>query len=302
MLAILAVFLFSAFGFLFARSYSARQYPSGIAMMELIEDQLVLGPRYVGSDGHSRVRSLIRNNLAEDGVLIQDQIWTDVSGQQLQNIIGRINPEAKRRVIVATHYDTKRDADRDVSSPQAPVPGANDGASGVAVLLNLSRSVANSPGLKDIGVDLVFFDGEELDPGPFSDWHPKGSSYFASHIMELYPTENPEFAIVPDMVCKKDLRLLKERGSVQNASDLTNQLWDIGRSVDRAIFVDKEMNEVKDDHTPLNAIGIPSVVLIDLNYPAFHTTQDTLDKCSPKTLETVHQTIKKFLADYDRNL
>lgn len=269
-------------------------------MLKLIEEQLEMGPRHVGSDGHEQLGDSIIQKLKAANLSVETQVWQDESGQKLINIIGRHNPKAIRRVVVATHYDTRAQADRDRKNPTNAVPGANDGASGVAVLLHLSNHIL--PGeLSDLGVDFVFFDAEEFNPGPYDNWRPKGSEYFAKNIQALYPTRNPELAIVPDLVCKVGLRLRPEGGSTQHAARFVDKLWNIGEQVDKTIYDSQPIAEIKDDHTPLNGVGVPSVLLIDLNYPEFHTTHDTIDKCSPKSLEVVYLTIKKFLQEYSRN-
>lgn len=213
-LSVLGIFLFVLVLSLFIRSYQSWQYPEGREMLGLIEDQLELGERNVGSVGHVKTREFITSQLQQAGLRYQEQSWVDSGGQKLVNIIGRINPGQSKRVIVGTHYDTK-----------AGIPGANDGASGVAVLLQLAKELRT----EYIGVDLVFFDAEEFEPGPFTDWKPKGSTYFGDNLSLLYPNEKPEFAIVPDMVCKKDLVLKREEGSVKNAPVITNSLWESAR-------------------------------------------------------------------------
>ncbi len=272
--------------FVFFRNYKLRVNKTGLEILQTISYQLNLGERSVGSPGHVRTRDFIISQLQQAGVEYQEQIWEDPSGQRLANIIGRINPDQQRRVIVGTHYDTHNGT-----------PGANDGASGVAVLLQLAKDLSTI----NIGVDLVFFDAEEFEPGPFTDWKPKGSTYFSNNLNQLYPLSRPELAIVPDLVCKKNLVLKPEAGSIKSAPDLTDALWKIGRRIDSRIFSNQKTGEVKDDHTPLNQVGIPSVLLIDLNYPEFHSENDDLDKCSPVSLRVVYETIKKFLIVYDGN-
>jgi hypothetical protein len=185
------------------------------------------------------------------------QTWqhinADGSKQELTNIIGRLYPEKDRRIIVATHYDSKKTADRDTLTPRQPVPGANDSASGVAVLLELTRTLANSPVPPDVGIDFIFFDGEEGEGNQgadYSNWKPLGSSYFAEHLNEIYGKNKPFGGIVVDMVCDKDLRIFKEQSSVQNASSQTASFWNIGEKINSRVFLNQVRYQIDDDHTP----------------------------------------------------
>lgn len=271
----------------FYKNHELTAYRQGSEMMNIIKSQLELGERSVGSAGHAGVREYIGAQLRQAGVEIQQQVWTDASGQELINIVGRMNPDRPNRVIIGTHYDTK-----------PGVPGANDGASGVAILLQLAKGLRT----ETIGVDLVFFDAEEFEPGPFDNWHPKGSTYFSNNLPALYPEGRPKFMIVPDLVCRRGLVLKREEGSLGSASELTNSLWESARKINGGhIFSNITTKEIKDDHTPLNNVGVPSVLLIDLGYPEFHTSNDNLDKCSPKSLEIVYRVIRGFLLEQDKH-
>ncbi len=200
--------------------------------------------------------------------------------------------------MLATHYDSKKLADRDKMQPDQPVPGANDSGSGVAVLIELARILANSEVVPSVGIDIVFFDGEEGEEnqgGDYTRWVPLGSTYFAEHLSEVYGNNKPVAGIVLDMVCDKDLRIFKEQSSVQNAPSQVEAFWDIGQRLDGRVFQDPVGQEIRDDHTPLNQAGIPSFLVIDIEYPYFHTTNDTLDKCSAKSMETVARTVLDYL-------
>ncbi len=271
------------------------KYPIGKQIMAIISDQLSLGPRHVGSDGHLELRKYIRGSLEQSGVAVLEQVWTDPDGQELNNIIGRINPTKAKRIILGTHYDSKEKANLDPINPALAVPGANDSASGTALLLRLADDINSNPEMRGLGIDLVFFDAEEYQPGSYEMWRAKGSTYFADNIQSLYPEQKPILAINPDLVCDKNLRFYKDSLSVLKAGEETNAIWAIGRSIDRNSFDEGVKAEIKDDQTALIAAGIPSVLMIDLEYPAFHTTQDTIDKCSNKSLENVFETIRRYL-------
>ncbi len=274
---------------------SSKNYPIGSAMMAKISAQLEFGPRHVGSAGHTMVVEYISQTLTGSQIQVVNQLWVDSSGKTLNNIIGRINPDNSRRILLGTHYDSKQRADNDKQDTSLPVPGANDSASGTALLLELAKDIKNDFRFNELGIDVVFFDAEEFEPGPYDNWQAKGSTYFAQNIASLYPNGKPELAIVPDLVCNKDLVLYKDELSLKNAQGDVDMMWRIGQMVDRKAFSNKINSEIKDDHTALVEVGVPSILLIDLEYPYFHTSQDTLDKCSAKSLETVYSTIKSFL-------
>ena len=152
--------------------------------------------------------------------------------------------------------------------------------------------------LPNVGIDFVFFDGEEGDEnqgGDYSDWKPLGSTYFAGNLDELYRNNKPISAIVIDMVCDKDLRIYKERSSVQEAPSQVEAFWNVAKKMDNSAFQDQISQVIRDDHTPLNQAGIPSILLIDFEYSPFHTTQDTADKCDANSLQTVAETVWEYI-------
>ncbi len=274
---------------------------NGDEMLALINQQLRYGPRHITALGHREVQDFI---IAELKTLTSDivlQEWKesgkDSTTYELKNIIARISPENPTRIVLGTHYDSKRYAVEELFNKDLPVPGANDGASGVAVLLEVARKLAELGNLSKVGIDIVFFDGEEGDENlqDFrTEWKPIGSTYFSEHLESLYGDTLPTSAVVIDMVCDKDLKIKKEQTSLQGAETVVEQFWDVGEEVDSDVFVDEIGNAIADDHTPLARAGIPSILVIDFEYPSFHTTKDTLDKCSAKSLETVAQAVFNY--------
>jgi Zn-dependent M28 family amino/carboxypeptidase len=178
------------------------------------------------------------------------------------------------------------------------VPGANDSASGVAVLLDLIRLFATTPLQPNVGIDFVFFDGEEGEEdigGDFTHWSPLGSEYFVTQLDTLYDsTENVE-GIVLDMVCDKDLEIVPEAFSIEAAPEQVKAFWRIANAVDDDAFGETGSVAVRDDHSALNAAGIPTFLLIDFTYPPFHTTKDTIDKCSAESLATVSEAVYRYV-------
>ena len=276
------------------RSINQQNFIDGDEMLALIDQQLRYGPRYLSASGHKDMQKFL---IAEMNALTQEtkiQAWQHISpdGQkyELTNIVGRLYPTNEKRIILATHYDSKKFADKDTQKYGQAVPGANDSASGVAVLLELAQALNNSHYIPNVGIDIVFFDGEEGEEnqgGDYTNWKPLGSTYFTQHLSDFYGNNKPVSGIVLDMVCDKDLKISKEQSSVQNAPAQTEAFWNIAKKIDDNAFRDQVGSEIRDDHTPLNQAGIPSFLVIDFEYPPFHTTNDTLDKCSKRSLETV---------------
>ncbi|HJQ07944.1 MAG TPA: fused MFS/spermidine synthase [Candidatus Saccharimonadales bacterium] len=284
------------------RTFNERGALRGSEMLALIDQQLRYGPRYLGAWGHKKTQQFLQAEMQAITEETTVQSWRhkgkDGKTYELMNIIGRLYPEKERRIVLAAHYDSKQYADKDKKRPGLPVPGANDSASGVAVLVEVARALARSPEGLDIGVDFVFFDGEEGDEPVgrgYEAWQPLGSTYFAEHLPDLYGTTKPELAVVLDMVCGKNARIYKEKSSMEAAGKQADAFWQIGRQAASGIFRDSTGQVVRDDHTSLNKAGIPSFLVIDYNYSAFHTTGDTIDKCSTATLESVSQTVAAYV-------
>ena len=211
----------------------------------------------------------------------------------LTNIVARFNPQAKKRVILGSHWDTRLWAEEDhqLELKEKPITGANDGSSGIAVLIELARQLPYLQ-LNQIGVDFILFDGEEFGR-PGSDDYCAGSRYFAQELKSYYPTIKPIAVIIIDMVGDQDLAFPPEQSSVKHARDLTTLIWReaiqlklpaFKRGLERGSAHAKSL-WIVDDHSPFQKLGIPSTLIIDLNYPHWHTHQDTMDKISPLSLK-----------------
>ena len=272
----------------------------GDEMLAIISQQLRYGPRFLSSTGHEKVKNFIVAEMSATGATVKTQNWehlsADGSKNNLTNIIGQFNPQAEKRILLGTHYDSKKFANKDSSSKE-PVPGANDSASGTAVLLELAHYLANQEKIPEIGIDLVFFDGEEGEENlEITDWRPLGSEYFAEHLDEIYKNKiKPTGGIILDMVCDKDLKIKKSPGSLIFAPKETNAFWELTKKLNLNGFSDETSQEIRDDHTALNKAGIPTFLIIDFDYPYFHTTRDTLDKCSAKSLETIFGAVVNYV-------
>lgn len=260
----------------------------GAAAFGYIEQQLAFGPRVPGSAGHARMKEWL-DSLARaraDSVIVQD--WEHVTAKgvklPLRNVLARFNPGASERVLFLAHWDTRPRADAPGSRDStAPVPGANDGASGVALLLGVADALRRQP--PAIGVDLLFVDGEDF--GHFEDSTETllGSRHYAAH---QAPGNTPLYAILFDMVGDRDLQLYKEGNSLMGAPEVVDRVWATARDIGHgASFIDGPKHTLTDDHVPLQRVGIRAIDVIDFDYPHWHTPDDTIDKVSAQSLQVV---------------
>lgn len=276
----------------------------GQRAMAQIGELLRFTPRSMDKPGHQHAIDYIKAEMAKagaDAVTTQRWVYKDKDGKSfaMTNIIARFQPENPHRVIVATHYDSIVRAYRDAGNPNGPMPGANNSASGVALLLETARVLSLLP-KPAVGIDMIFFDGEE---GPKSlgagdpNWFALGSPYFATHLHDFYPASLPEKAVVFDMVCDKDLELKPEPSSLVSAMAEVKKFWGAGlATAPKAFSTRTTPYPISDDHTALAAAGIPSFLVIDFEYePYFNTTQDTIDKCSADSLQAVGRTLVRYL-------
>ncbi len=202
------------------------------------------------------------------------------------NIIASFYPQMSRRILFGAHYDTRpwADMEEEISLHDTPIMGANDAASGVAVLLELAKIVsAKQP--QQFGIDLVFFDLEDMGAYGDNETWCLGSSYFADN----YTKSKPEKSIVIDMIGDADLSINMEYTSYHNSPNLVKEVWEIAEQLGFNEFKSKITNRIYDDHYPLIAAGFNAIDIIDFEYPPWHTLEDTPDKCSPKSLGIVGQ-------------
>lgn len=268
--------------------------------MNYIKQQLSFGSRNLSAQGHSRIQDFLVIQLKDFGVDVMTQKWdyysADGKVNTLMNIIGRFNTQEKKRILLGSHYDTKRFAYKDKKFPENPVPGANDGGSGTAILLEIAQFLSKTNIPPQVGVDIVFFDGEEGEENlSKKDWAPLGSQHFAKEVDTIYPNKKPIVGIVVDMICDRDLNIFMEENSLDYANRQVKDFWQIASRNWPFNFFPKAKYRISDDHTALNSAGIPSFLIIDFDYPYFHTTQDTLDKCSENSLKAVGESILSYI-------
>ena len=266
---------------------------SGTRAYEYLLQQTSLGPRNPNSKGHSECLALLSGELRRLADTVELQPFThrgyDGENLRLTNIIASFRPGAESRILLCAHWDTRPRAeyDEDRSKRSKPILGANDGASGTAILLEIASLLHTEQA--PIGVDLVLFDGEDYGLEGDTQNYLLGSRYFAAH---KSPTYQPRFGILLDMVGDTYLEIPKEGHSVRYAPDILDLVWDKARQLGYPQFLDGVGEEVIDDHLPLNEAGIKTIDIIDFDYPDqsnryWHTHQDIPEHCSPESLEAV---------------
>jgi glutaminyl-peptide cyclotransferase len=253
-----------------------------------VKYQVSLGPRTMGSVAHEQAAQWIITELQTQNWQIETQ-ETVISGQMVKNIIakrGTGNPW----VIFGSHYDSRAmaDQDPDLNNQKQPVMGANDGASSVAILLEFARVI---PITINKQIWLVFFDDEDNGTYSGTGWG-IGSDYFVSQL-----EDKPDNVIILDMVGDKDLNIYMEKNS---NPELNDEIWGVAERLGYDQFIPTYKYDLIDDHTAFLQAGIKAVDVIDFNYPYWHTTQDTLDKVSERSLKIVGQTILTWLEQFPK--
>lgn len=224
----------------------------------------------------------------------------------LVNVLLRQHPERERRIILGSHWDTRlwAEEDADPERRDEPIPGANDGTSGIAVMLEIAQLVARHP-LREHGIDYILFDGEEYGR-PGNDEYCQGSEHLADHLTDWYEGPLPEGAIIMDMVADAELGIPRDTNSIRDARWLVHHVWRTARELEETAFVEDRTVSIVDDHVPLNAAGIPSILLIDYDYPRpgaptyWHTHQDTLEHTSAESLARVGDVVLTALRRFGR--
>ena len=251
-----------------------------------IKFQLNLGPRVPGSEAHKLVGEWLVSELEGMGWTVHLQ--TDkVQEHEIVNIIANRSKNGDLPwIIIGAHYDSRMYADREnlIEDREKAVPGANDGASGVSVLLELARVL---PQNMNSNIWLVFFDAEDQGNLPTWEWI-MGSSSFAESL-----DDQPEAVVIVDMVGDSDLNIFIEKNSDQ---ELAQDIW--GIAADHGYgeqFLSDPKHRIVDDHLPFLHVGIPAVLIIDFNYPYWHTLEDTIDKVSPDSLKVVGDVVLTWL-------
>lgn len=275
--------------------------PRAMAHLEAICD---LGPRPSGSDAMRRQRALLAEHFRAAGATVTGQAFRvrdRRTGEpvHIENLLVSWHPDRAERILIGAHYDTRPFPDRDPVDPRGVFIGANDGASGVALLMELGRFMGSMPGP---GVDFVLFDAEEYVVGD-RDPYFLGSTYFArQYAAARREGRGPVYrcGVIVDMVADRDLQIWQERKSVSwpDTRPVVDAIWDVARRLAVRQFVPQPKHEIEDDHVPLRNIGrIPTCDIIDFDYPAWHTTRDTPEQCSAESLEAVGRVVLAWLRE-----
>ncbi len=245
--------------------------------------QVDFGPRVPGSEGHARIQEWMQQELEAAGWQVEIQA-SEALGHPIENLVARRNDETPQ-IILGAHYDTRMFADNDSYPSQKSnfVPGANDGASGVAVLLELARSLPE----ETVPIWLVFFDAEDNGRIEGWDWI-LGSREFVRN----NPVQ-PRAVVIVDMIGDADLNIFKEYNS---NPELTDEIWSVAKELGyESKFIPEYKHSMIDDHTPFLEAGIPAVDIIDFDYPYWHTVQDTPDKVSAESMQAVGETLHAWV-------
>jgi Zn-dependent M28 family amino/carboxypeptidase len=291
-LAVIGLLLIIAIGwYLFAILSQPEPTPDsfdGLRAYADVQTQVAFGPRIPESEGHTKAVEWIRDELIKAGWQVEIQESEEL-GHPIRNIVAK-RSDASPQIILGAHYDTRiyADQDPDPANNLKPVPGANDGASGVAVLLELARTLPEDT----VDVWLVFFDAE--DNGRFEGWDwTLGSPDFVRN-----NSVQPRAVVVVDMIGDADLNIYKEQNS---NPDLTAEIWQTASSLGYGSkFIPEYKYSMQDDHRPFLQAGIPAVLIIDFDYPYWHTVEDTPDKVSAESLEAVGRTLWTWVTQQSR--
>ena len=263
----------------------------GQVALGYLRTQVEFGPRVPGTEGHRRQAEWLEQTLRERADTLIVQAWSHVTGTgdtlPMRNFVARFQPGAAERILYLAHWDTRPVSDGPNSTnPKAPVPGANDGASGTAVLVAVADALKKTP--PGLGVDLLFVDGE--DYGDFSK-QPNdvliGARWYTKH---QPPGATPRFAVLYDLVADANLQLYQEGNSLTGAPDVVQKVWDVAGRLGYTDYFRPDSagrHTLTDDHVELQRAGIRAIDVVDFDYPAWHTPDDDLSKVSAASLQVV---------------
>lgn len=274
---------------------------------QYIEEQLDFGPRVPNSEAHRQAIQYFRNHFIEtagqNSVFVQS-FKNEVYGDSLQlyNLLASFGTEKKDRILLAAHWDSRPRGEEDPNNPDSPIPGADDGASGVAVLMEFANIFAENE--LPIGVDIILFDGEDYGQSSDLQHYFLGSRYWGNN--PPVPGYRPRFGILLDMVGGQNAQFPKEGYSMDFAPNLVNEIWAIGQEFGyENLFVDEIGGRISDDHYIVERLtGIPMIDIIHhqmsptgkLTFPPYwHTQNDTVDIIDKNTLQAVGDVLLELI-------
>ena len=281
------------------------------SIYSFIQKQVDFGPRVPNSEAHKAASEWFEEKFRSYGAKVYLQEFEEYTYSgvkvRLKNIVASFNPEKKKRLLLAAHWDTRPFADNDPENKRAPLDGANDGASGVGVLLEVARIIGSVQN-PDVGIDIILFDGEDWGDagedfgrmkGDKDSWWCLGSQYWSkkTHI----PNYTAYYGVLLDMVGAKDATFYYDGVSQENAGRILTQVWDIANELGHQKYFKQEsvlQNGLIDDHVYVNKYArIPMIDIMDYRkaqnsfFPGHHTTQDNMEGISKATLQAVGETL-----------
>lgn len=272
-----------------------------------VQKQVDFGPRVPGTPGHEATKAWMISKLESYGWSVQKQDFQaktyDGLTWDLTNVIASYNPSATKRILLAAHWDTRRIADKDTERLNEPIDGANDGGSGVGVLIEIARTIGSQELKPDVGIDIILFDGED-DGEPENStlrnnqqvWWCHGSQYWSKN--KHLPNYSAYYGILVDLVGAKNAKFYREGYSRQYASGILTKVWTNAAKLGHSdFFIQKDAPEILDDHAFINEWGgIPTIDIIEFS-PDFgfghyhHTHQDNMDLIDTRSLRAVGETV-----------
>lgn len=289
-------------------AFAADRAPAGVSPVAFDGERALgylqalckMGPRMSGTDGMKQQQETVKKHFEARGATVEFQRFSarQLSRKQpveMANLIASWNPDRQRRVILCSHYDTRPIADQEPDPRQwtQPFLSANDGGSGVALLMELANHHKDMK--TEVGIDFVLFDGEEYIFDPKRDKYFFGSEHFAQVYRRDRPKHRYVGAVLFDMIAGKNARFPMDPYSAMRAGALLQELWGIAGELKCAAFVDRPGPPVQDDHLALNQAGIPAVDIIDFSYPHWHRLTDVPDNCSAESLQQVARVVSVWL-------
>lgn len=264
-----------------------------------LQQLCAFGPRPSGSAAMKAQQELLVDHFQKLGAVVERQEFTvrhpqDGSPVKLANLVVHWHPQRAERLLLLAHYDTRPFPDRDPRNKRGRFVGANDGGSGVALLMELGRALPALPGR--VGVDFLLVDGEEFVFQDPPDKYFLGATHFAEQYRSAPPKHRYRAGVLLDMIGDARLTIPIEPRSARVARETVDSLWSVARRLGVREFVVAMGPEVNDDHVPLNEIAqIPTIDLIDFDYPYWHTEQDVPENCSPLSLARVGWVLHEWL-------
>jgi glutaminyl-peptide cyclotransferase len=258
-----------------------------------LEDQVAIGPRVAGTPANAQTRQYIIKTLAGVGITAVEQPFetdTPIGRVKMANVIATLPGDRPERIAIASHFDTKL-------FTEFRFVGANDAGSSTAALLELGRVLKDRP--RPFTIELLFLDGEEA----FVEWtgndHTYGSRYYVQHARKTGTLESLKALILLDMIGDRHLNISREANSTRWLTDI---VWAAARRLGYEQYFLPDEIPIEDDHLEFLAAGIPAVDIIDLDYPAWHTADDTLENVSAKSLQIVGDVVIAALPEIEQRL